>query len=228
MVVDSVAAGLSRRPSQKDLLDRRVLKRPPSESKIIAAAAVSLERAFTTDRVNDRIATTFQAFAGVSQTEVTETSGEPSGGISLKDRTQAYMKAVREANATRSPATPGIMERMRAYQDAAKSSTSSSNFKSVSPTKSTAGLAFRDSENDESKTMDSPKMSLKERMQVYQEATSSKSSPRSPVLNAPSFKERLATYQETASSTPNIKKQVEIGLAGQPNAADIDDEGEKD
>jgi hypothetical protein len=201
MLVDNVSAGLSRRSSQQDLLDRGVLKRPPSESNILAASAVALEKAFTSDRISGKIATTIQAYLGISNAD--QQGGESSGGLSLKERTDAYMKAIRDANAAPNLA-PGIRQRMRAYEDAAK----------MSPVIKASPTTFMESESLESKMMDSPQSSLKDRLFAYQDSTAGKISPSSPVIAGPSLKERLALYQESANNMNIAKKQVEIDVVG--------------
>jgi hypothetical protein len=190
MLVDQVSAGLSRRASQQELLEKGVLKRPPTESKSIAAPAVALEKALNLERVGERIAQSINVYVNVaSQGSPSKADSDAPAGPSLKERMQTYMTAARESSgAPKTPSIgPGIRERMRAYKEATISKT---------PAK----------EEVESKMVDSP-TSIKDRMQTFeQEPTQSKSSsPRSPVVGGPSLKERMAAYQENAT-----KKAVDI------------------
>ena len=193
-----------------------MLKRPPSESHLLASAAVSLERALTTDRVSDRIARAVETYLGVTAAEKeAEASKEIPGGMSVKERMEAYMRAVRDTSTPpRAPGMgPGIRERMRAYQEAAKSS--------PLVTKAEVEASIPVTLATSSADMESPS-SIQDRMQAYQEAATSKTSPRSPPSGGSSLMERLAAYQESASSS-NIKKQVEVStiLSG---AIDADSE----
>jgi len=197
MIVDNVSIGLNKRASKQDLLDRGVLKRPPSESHMLAAKAVTLEKALNTDRVSEGIARTIRAYADVSAMDkAAAKSGDSdiASNVSMRDRMDAYLKAVREANP--SPKSPtvgaGIRDRLRAYQDATKSPAS-----------------FKGDADAESKTVETPLSSLQERMSMYQEAATSKISPKSFALEGINLKERL-------------EKSVDIEALAEES---VDDEG---
>ena len=164
---NNVSAGLSRRSSQQDLLNKGILKRPPTESQLLAAPAVTLEKALTHDRISDRLLTTIQAYVSVTQT-TTEKDKEISspGGLSVKERMEAYMKAVREANSTprQNNLGLGIRSRVMAYEQGSKSSSSLIEAKTAeSPTASSS----------QSKSPVIEGLSLKERLAAYQETASS-------------------------------------------------------
>jgi len=222
-----VSAGLSKRSSQQELLDRGVLKRPPGESTIIAGTAVALEKALASDRVSDTIAQRVRAYVGNASGERASGAKDVEIGTSVKDRMSAYMNAVKESNNSPKSAQmgEGIKERMRAYQDAAKASptasTSSPNALKIDSPAMEGDIALETTMSSpkmvESKVTDSPPKSagsVKDRMNAYQEAAAGKVTPKSPVTGGPSLKERLAAYQETAA-TINVKKQVEIDPVGE-------------
>jgi hypothetical protein len=222
--VDHVSAGLSKRSSQQELLDRGVLKRPTTESNVIAGVAVVLEKALVSDKVSEKIAERVRAYVGNVSGDKSSGPKDVEIGSTLKDRMSAYMTAVKESNS--SPKSPslgeGIKERMKAYEDATKSSPKLEKspviINKVESPKITEAidLAPPTSITIDSPTSgtESPKASLKERMNAYQEAVQGKSSPKSPVAAGPSLKERMAAYQETATVS-SVKKQVDISPSGE-------------
>jgi len=230
LTTNQVSSGFSRRSSQQDLLERGILKRPTSESNVLAGTAVALEKALASDRVSAKIAEKVKAYVGSTNGKSASESKQPDQvGSGVKERMNAYLAAVRESNASAKPVPmgEGIKERMRAYQDATKASQSpkipsqtlvvqspaievqSPTIKIESPRESKAVESPRSPSTEQ--PIDSPRStgSLKDRVNAYQEAASSKSSPKNQVLAGASLKERMSAYQE-AATTSNVKKQIDI------------------
>jgi hypothetical protein len=206
-------------------LDRGVLKRPTSESNLIAGTAVVLEKALVSDRVHGKIAE--RATQYVTQASSSKSPSEKTldtGGLSLKARMEAYKLAASSGGSQKEISVgAGIKERLAAYTAAAQGSPKDSPKAFEMPRETIAldsPMSLTETKVDSPKPfLDSPKAvdspsSLKDRLSAYQEAATGKSSPKSPVVEGPSLKERMAEYQQATSQT-NVKKTVEISQGGE-------------
>ena len=167
-------------------MDRGVLKRPPSESHLLAATAVTLEKKLASDRVSDTVALRARTFLGNPTSAERNASEIINTGSGLKERMNAYMAA---ASGNKSPPIGlDIKERMRAYQDAIKSSSSPARSQQTvqvdSPKVAQIAKVFTETSPSqsiaESKTSESPCSgpSLKERLMAYQGAANTKTPPK--------------------------------------------------
>jgi hypothetical protein len=189
-------------------LDRGVLKRPPSESNIIAGAAVALEKAIITDKMSAGIAQKLRQYVDQTSANSSSSNIKLDTGLGIRERMNAYREAIEKSNASPKPASIGdsLKERMQAYQNATKGSpiekTPIDIFAPEPTTESPTAVT-------ETKSEDSPTAgSLKDRLSAYQDAVNSKSPPKSPTVLGLNLKDRMNAYQE-AATTIHIKKSVE-------------------